>query len=236
MQRLVFAAAILVTCLVSFSYADTLSTGIYSTGTGSDGNQTTPLGPTGPWTLTATDTTFSYLLRSVDQTFTFGELTNLNTVFSTNPNGSPPDTGAGGGSPRLRVQLDDTVDGRGIHSVSVYLGDPPNYTGTPTALDSYSGVNFIGNSDNGRYDTSEFAGGNPYTDYSNTLSLLGNATVLRLGLVEDTFGTVGDKNITVDSINASFAAPVPLPSSVWGGVGLLGLVGLMKLRRRKMAV
>ena len=153
-----------------------------------------------------------------------------NAVFNTNPNGTPADTGAGGGSPRLRVQLDDTVDGRGVGSISIYLGDPPNYTGTPTDLNAYSGVNVIGSPDNGRYDTSGFTGGSPFTTYANAVAMLGNATVLRLGIVEDTFGTIGDKNITVDSLNASF---VPLPSAVWGGAGLLCVLGLMKLKGRK---
>jgi hypothetical protein len=228
MRRLVFATvAILAISIVSFSRADTLSTGTYSTGDGTDGNQTTPAGPTGPWTLTATDSSFSYLLRSVDQTFSFSQLTNLNAVFQTNPNGTPADTGAGGGSPRLRVQLDDTVDGRGIGSISIYLGDPSSYTAN---LDGYSGRNVIGSPDNGRYDTSAFSGGSPSTTYASALAMLGNATVLRLGIVEDTFGTIGDKNITVDSLNASF---VPLPSAVWGGAGLLCLLGLMKLKGRK---
>ena len=234
MRRFVFATvAILATSIVSFSRADTLSTGTYSTGDGTDGNQTTPAGPTGPWTLTATATpsTFSYLLRSVDQSFTFGQMTNLNTVFHTNFAGTPADTGAGGGAPRLRVLLDDSVDGRGTQSISIYLGTSPNYNDSTVWLNGYSGFNVIGNNDAGRYDTSAFTGGSPFTTYSSALGLLGNATVLRLGLVEDTFG--GDKNITVNSINASYAAAVPLPSAVWGGAGLLGLLGLMKLKGRK---
>ncbi len=50
--------------------ADTVVTGTYSTGDGSDGNQTTPLNDTGPWTLTATNTTFSYLLFFPNENFT----------------------------------------------------------------------------------------------------------------------------------------------------------------------
>jgi len=230
MRRSIIAlVAIIAASMVSFSHADTLSTGTYSTGDGSDGNLATQVGST--WNLTATPSTFSYLLRSVDQTFTFSQLTNLNTVFQTNA----ADSGSGGGSPRLRVLLDDSVNGRGTHSISIYLGDSPNYVDNSATLQGYSGANVIGNNDAGRYDTSGFTGGSPFTDYSNTLAFLGNATVLRLGIVEDTFLPYGDKDITVSSINASFAAPVPVPSSVWGGAVLIGLVGAVRLRKRVLS-
>ncbi len=60
-------------------------------------NQTTPLNGTGPWTLTATNTTFSYLLFFPNENFTFAEMTNFNAVFEDIAGG------AGGGAPRLRL-------------------------------------------------------------------------------------------------------------------------------------
>jgi hypothetical protein len=226
------ALAALALAFASSARADTLLTGAYDTGDGSDGNQTTPLNSTGPWTLTATNSTFSYLLRYVNENVTFSQLSNLNSVFNATQGGS------GGGSPRLRVLLDydnDNSISAGDRSMSIYLGDSPSYINSMAVLNSYSGFNVIGNNDPGRYDTSAFVGGSPATTYSAADALLGGYRVLRLGYVVDTFGPYGDRTINVESISAAAA---PLPVAAWAGMtligglgGVRGVRGLRRLRR-----
>ncbi len=80
-STVVLAVMLCVLFLPCAVLADTVVTGTYSTGDGSDGNQTTPLNGTGPWTLTATNTTFSYLLFFPNENFTFAQMTNFNAVF-----------------------------------------------------------------------------------------------------------------------------------------------------------
>src|SRR5258708_18083955 len=75
-------------------------TGTYATGDGSDGNQASPLGSTTPYHLTATNSTFSYVLYYPNQMFTFAQLASLSATFTSNA-GAP-----GGWAPRLRVLLD----------------------------------------------------------------------------------------------------------------------------------
>ncbi|MGO4380639.1 PEP-CTERM sorting domain-containing protein [Pseudoduganella sp. RAF53_2] len=202
-------------------------TGTYATGDGSDGNQATPLGSTPPYTLTATASTFSYVLFYPNQAFTFSDLTSFSANFVSNAGG------AGGGAPRLRIQLDTNHDTFADGSISIYLGDSPNFVNTDAELNAYSGFNVIGNNDAGRYDTSEFGGGSPFTTYAIALAMLGSADVLRFGLVLDTFAPFPDRNLTLNSLDAEFsaAAAVPEPSSV-----LLVALGLGALCLRRRAV
>jgi hypothetical protein len=200
-------------------------TGTYSTGNGSDGNMATPLGGTPPYTLTATASTFSYVLFNPDQAFTFSQLTSFSADFHSNSGG------AGGGSPRLRILLDTNHDNVGDGSISIYLGDSPNYISGDAALNAYSGFNVIGNNDAGRYDISGL-GGSPFTTYANALAMFGGADVLRFGFVLDTFGQFADRNLTLNGFNAEIALGAAVPEP--GSIALVALgFGALCLRRRK---
>lgn len=227
--RALSALVAAVALTVAAGASATTVTGSYDTGNGSDGNQATPLGTTPPYTLTATNSTFSYVLYYPDQAFTFAQLTSFSADFHSNAGG------AGGGSPRLRIQLDTNHDNVADGSISIYLGGPPNYVGDDAALNAYSNVNVIGNNDTGRYDTSEFGGGSPYTDYASALAMLGGADVLRFGIVVDTFDPFAARNLTFNGFNADFAPAAAVPEP--GSVALLALgFGALSLRRRTSRV
>jgi len=109
-------------------------------------------------------------------TFTFGQLTNLFATFTSNSGGS------GGGTPRLAVDLLDNTNT--VHGLLIYLGNSPSFTDTDAVLNTWSGVNLIGNNDAGRYDTSAFTGGSPFTTYASALALVGGSSLtLRIRLV-----------------------------------------------------
>lgn len=203
-------------------------TGTYDTGDGSDGNQASPLGASPPYTLTATASTYSYVMFHPDQVFTFAQLTSLSADFVSNSGGS------GGGSPRLRVQFDTNHDSVADGSISIYLGTSPSFADSDTVLNTFSGFNVIGNNDTGRYDTSAFLGGSPFTNYAAALAMLGAADVLRLGFVIDTFDPLAARNLTLNAINASadIGGAVPEPGSL--ALVALGL-GAFFARRRKQA-
>jgi len=201
------------------------------TGTYSTGGATTPAGdPDGPWTLTWNTSSFSSLSRVTNENPDFADVTNLHVIF---------DSVLGGGavgSPRLRILLD--LDGSGgisgaDRSITVHLGTSPSYVDTPTTLDTWSGVNMIGNNDAGRYDTSAFAGGSPFTTYASAVALLGAFDVLRLGVVADTF-LPGENQLDIFGIEGTFrAVDVPEPATMallaFGGLAVAGM------RRRRSA-
>ncbi len=163
-----------------------------------------------------------------DQAFTFSQLTSFSANFVSNSGG------AGGGAPRLRIQLDTNHDTVGDGSISIYLGDSPNFVNTDAELNAYSGVNLIGNNDAGRYDTSAFGGGSPFTTYASALALLGSADVLRFGLVLDTFAPFPDRNLTLNGFNADFAPAAAVPEP--GTIALVALgFGMLSRRRRNQS-
>src|SRR4029079_17637144 len=102
MSKRLSAAALCISTAVlgpaSPSALATPSTGTYATG--GQVAPTVPGGTTPPYKMMATDTTFSYVLLSPTQQFTFGQMTSLSAMFTDYIGG------AGGGSPRLRVLLD----------------------------------------------------------------------------------------------------------------------------------
>lgn len=220
-------AAALLMCAELACAAPTVITGTYDTNSDPT-NTATPAGSSPPYTLTATPSSAGYVLFHPDQAFTFAQLTNLNAAFLSNSGGS------GGGSPRLRVQLDTNHDSLADGSFSIYLGNSPSYIDSDAVLNGYSGFNVIGNNDPGRYDLSGQLGGSTFTTYADALASFGGADVLRLGFVLDTFVPLSNRDLTLFSINATAdinGAAVPEPSSV--ALLALGLAGLTLLRRRK---
>lgn len=162
----------------------------YSLGPGNDGNQATG---SGPFHLTATPSTFSYVqYLPSGPALTFADLTSLSANFVSNSGGS------GGGAPRLSVRLFDGVTQR---SLLIYLGNSPNFTDTDAVLNTWSGVNLIGNNDAGRYDTSAFPGGSPFSTYAAALALLGSQQVVRVTYILDTFSPFPNRDETLNSIN-----------------------------------
>ena len=213
--RLAFLASL---CL-GLVHAQCPVTGAYATGDGSDGNQASPLGTTPPYHLTATNSTFSYVVFYPGQSFTFAQLASFSATFTSNAGG------AGGGAPRLRILLDADSDNDPIGdgdandaSISVYLGPSPSFVSNDAVLNTYSNFNVIGNNDAGRYDTSGMpTGGSPFTTYADALAKYGSLRVLRLGFVIDTFSAFPSRDETLVSINGSFTGPacVTVPTDAY---------------------
>lgn len=194
-------------------------TGTYSLGPGGDGNQATG---SGPFSLTATNSTFSYVDFIPNEFLTFGQLTSLFAVFVSNIGGS------GGGTPRFSVGLDDSGTEKNLH---ILLGFSPAFNDSDVVLNFFNGFNVIGNNDPGRYDTSNFSGGSPFTDYSTTLALVGSLQVQDIFFVTDTFDPFPSRDETLFALGGTFTpAEVPEPGSL-GLIGV-GLLLLATIRRR----
>jgi hypothetical protein len=238
LNRILFATAILLATTAGALAAPI--TGAYDTRTG-DGSKTTPAGNTvGPWVLTSTDSTASWLRRYVNETPTFADLTNLNVVFvspvlNAQVNSDGPvsqavlNAGGGGGAPRLSLALDSDANTIADQFIDIHLGTSPSYVDSPTALTLLSGMNLIGNNDAGRYDLTN-AGGGVFTDYNAALALVGSSQLLRMTVFLDSFGGA-DKTLVLDSINGAFSNAIPEPTSIV----MLGLAAgsLFVVRRRR---
>ena len=192
----------------------------------------TPFGNTngtGPWTLTSTASTYSGLEIDPSTSFTFSQLSSLSATFI------DLFGGAYGGSPRFSVGLQD---GSAVHFIHIALGTSPNFAdnNAKAFTTAYSGFNVIGNNDTGRYDTSQFTGGNTSTDYSSTLALLGSLKVTELDFVLDGgWGANGAQTLVVSAFNFSSSTETPLPAALplfATGLGALGLLGWRRNRKR----
>jgi hypothetical protein len=192
----------------------------------------TPFGNTngtGPWTLTSTASTSSGLEIDPTTPLKFSQLSSLSATFI------DLFGGAYGGSPRFSVGLQD---GSAVHFIHIALGTSPNFAdnnpkGFTTA---YSGFNVIGNNDTGRYDTSQFTGGNTFTDYSSALALLGSLNVTELDFVLDGgWGANGFQELVVSAFNFSSSSETPLPAALPLFTSGLGALGLLAWRRKKKA-
>ena len=237
-HSLLFATAILLAASASPAYAVPL-TGVYDTRTADGSKTVTPGDTVGPWTLTSTDATASWLRFTFDAPPTFADLTDLSVDFfspdlNAQANSDGPlvqavaNAGGGGGAPRLTLALDSDSDTFADKFFDIHLGSSPGFVDAPAALNTFSGMNLIGNNDTGRYDLSS-AGGSVFTDYAAALTLAGPWKVLRGTLFLDSFGGA-DKTLGLTGING---AAVPEPSSVvLAGLGLIGLAAWGWRRKR----
>jgi hypothetical protein len=237
-RGLLFATAILFAASASSVSAAPL-TGVYDTRTADGSKTVTPGDTVGPWTLTSTDATASWVRFTFDAPPTFADLTDLSVTFfspelNAQVNSDGPlaqaiaNAGGGGGAPRLTLALDSDGDTFADQFFDIHLGSSPSFVDAPTALNTFSGLNLIGNNDAGRYDLSG-SGGSVFTDYTAALALAGPWTVLRATVFLDSFGGA-DKTLGLTGING---AAVPEPSSVvLAGLGLIGLAAWGWRRKR----
>ena len=233
---LLCATTFLFVAFASAANAAPLS-GTYDTRTADGSKTVTPGDTVGPWVLTSTDATVSWLRFTYDVAPKFADLTNLNIVFfspALNPqvNSDGPlvqaaaNAGGGGGAPRLTLALDSNGDNSADKFFDIHLGSSPSFVDSPATLNTFSGMNLIGNLDAGRYDLSS-AGGSVFTDYTAALALAGPWTVLRGTVFLDSFSGA-DKTLGLTGINAT-AVPEPASYALAG----LALIGLLITRRRQ---
>jgi hypothetical protein len=183
-------------------------TGTYNLGPALDGNSATQ-NANGSFHLVATQAgAFSYVNYAPNQIFTFAQLNTLSATFTSNAGGS------GGGSPRVKVGLDDN----GTETfVLIYLGAGPSYVNTSAVLNTYSGTNLIGNSEPEAYDTSAFTGGSPFTTYASADALIGALKVVEFDFVVDTFSPNANRDITFNHFSAAITDALPFSDSFSSG-------------------
>ena len=180
----------------------------------------------GTYELTSTGFNGGVVAFTLSQTVAFSQLTDLEAVFTAHTGG------AYGGSPRFVLDLSNGGN------INVLLGSSPSYTDSAASLNTYSGVNLIGNIDAGRYDTSNdgLAGGSPFTTYSAALAQAGSLNIVAISFaVDGGWGLNGHQDITLNSIDG---APVPEPTTMVAGALLLlpfGASTLRMLRKKRTA-
>ena len=169
------------------------------TGTYRVGGQATASSAKGPFHLTATNHRASYVELLPDSSFTFGQLETLFVVFHSYSGG------AAMGSPRVSITLiDDTETER---PVVIYLGNPPNFLDSDTALNQYSGLNLMSDNNADRFDTSAFPNGSPFATYADALKLVARVRVKNISFFLDTVGTLRNRDEMLYSIGGSVVAP-----------------------------
>jgi hypothetical protein len=90
--------------------------------------------------------------------------------------------------------------------LNILEGTSPSFNDNDASLDTFSGVNLIGNNDIGRYDTSHFPGGNPFTTYASALALVGSLQVEDIVYADD---NPAGSNETLFAIGGSVTLPCP---------------------------
>jgi hypothetical protein len=218
-MKSVFVVTLLATASLGLSLnAHAGLTGTYSIG--GAGNSAS-LNGDGTYKLTSTASTYSWVNFTLDTPVTFGQMTSLDAVFTSNWGLT------GGGSPRLVLNFSNGGE------MNILLGTAPNYNDGVLSLNTWSGVNLIGNNDTGRYDTSNdgLGNGNPWTTYADALGQAGNLTVTSITFAVDGGWSTGYQDVTLGSINSS----VPEPSTYIAGLALLFPLGLSALRMTRKA-
>jgi hypothetical protein len=175
-------------------------TGVYNLGPGTDGNLATR-NANGSFSLVASQAnTFSYVNYDPNQIFAFGQLNTLSAVFTSIAGGS------GGGSPRIKIGLDDNGTEKYL---LIYLGAGPSYVNTSAVLNTFSGTNLVGAGEPEAYDTSAFAGGTPFTTYASADALIGALNVVEIDFVADTFSPYANRNVTFKGFSAAIPDALP---------------------------
>ena len=198
--------------------ASLLAPGVASavSGTYTVGGNTTG---TGPWTLTATDSTFSVLRFIFDTPVKFADLESLSSSYDAIAGG------IGGGAPRFLVVVDnDPTPVVNLTSFAVNWGPAGSFVDNTLGVGNTG--NLLGLTDTGRYDLSAM-GGSGYTDRSAALALAGGMDVHRVSLVLDTFGGV-DRTFVIDGISVSV---VPEPNALILAFASLGILAATRYRR-----
>lgn len=120
--------------------------------------------------------TFAGVNYKVKKNLTFRAIQQLSADF--NVDGGD----CGGGSPRFQINIDRDGDGDADGNIFVHFGPSPNFTNC--ALGWQSTGNLIGNTDTGRYDSSQ-VGGAGFGTYAQALAAAGSKRVLGIQLVVD---------------------------------------------------
>jgi hypothetical protein len=122
----------------------------------------------------------------------FEELEELGTEYNLT------DDGAGGGSPRFQVALDEDGDGDADGNVFVYIGTPPNFDDDPSGWEDTG--NLLESTDT-RFDTTQF-GGPFFGTYAQAVALVGELPIVDIALVVDGgwFQSDGEQTVLFDDI------------------------------------
>lgn len=225
MNRILRAAArasLLAAALTFAAALPAFATVVTATGTYSNdadaGNMATGF-PNGPFSLTSTPTTYSYVDFIPNQTFSLNNIVGLSANFTDTAGGA--DVGA----PRFVVQLQNG------NFYSTYLGTPPNFNdNNPAAFTTaYSNFNFV----NGTNDTGFKNSGSLNTFASFEAGADGSQIVTDVFLILDGgFGANGPQALTLNSLSVQFLA-APEPATWTMMAAALGLLGFLVARRRR---